>query len=73
MLSLIISKLRKEEADFLENLAKIDVRGHLLGMNRFNNQPGVTEYIDLLDVQISFLGKALPQRQDFSLVVGSLS
>ena len=73
MLSLMDSEVREKEADFLEDLAEIDVRGHLLGMNRFNYQPGITEYINLLDVQIPCLGKALPQRQDFSLVVGSLS
>ena len=55
MLSLINSEVREEKDEFPEDLAKMNVRGHLLGMNCFNYQPGVTENINLLDVQISCL------------------
>ena len=55
MLSLINSEVRKEKDDFPEDLAKVNVGGDLLGMNRFNYQPGVPENINLLDVKISCL------------------
>ena len=55
MLSLVNSEVRKEKADFPEDLAKMNVRGDLLGVNRFNYQLGVSENINLLDVQLSCL------------------
>ena len=55
MLNLISSEVREKEEDFPEDLGKIHIRGLLLGVNSFNYQPGITENINLLDVQISCL------------------